>query len=70
MRADALLDTGDLDGAATWREIIRAIETLQGRLNGVAAPALGVTGRRGRPLAQTGACACHGLRCHLNSRYN
>ena len=29
MRADALLDTGDLDGAATWRVIIKAIEVMQ-----------------------------------------
>ena len=26
MRADVLLDTVDLDGAATWRKIIKAIE--------------------------------------------
>jgi hypothetical protein len=29
MRADALLAEGDVDGAATWRAIIRAIEELQ-----------------------------------------
>ena len=29
MRADALLDTGDMDGAAMWRKIIKAIEVLQ-----------------------------------------
>lgn len=29
MRADELLDAGDLDGAAVWRPIIRAIEELQ-----------------------------------------
>ncbi len=29
MRSDELLDTGDLDGAATWRKIIKAIEVLQ-----------------------------------------
>ena len=29
MQSDALLDTGDLDGAATWRRIIKAIEVLQ-----------------------------------------
>ena len=29
MRADALLDTGDMGGAATWRKIIKAIEVLQ-----------------------------------------
>ena len=28
-RADALLDTGDLDGAATWRKIIAAIDVMQ-----------------------------------------
>ncbi len=30
MRADAMLDKGDLDGAATWRRILRAVEELQG----------------------------------------
>ncbi len=29
MRADALPDTGDMDGAAMWRKIIKAIEVLQ-----------------------------------------
>ena len=29
MRTDELLDAGDLDGAAAWRQIIRAIEELQ-----------------------------------------
>jgi len=29
MRADELLAKGDVDGAATWRAIIRAIEELQ-----------------------------------------
>ena len=29
MRVDELLDKGDLDGAAVWRRIIRAIEELQ-----------------------------------------
>ena len=29
MRADELLDAGDLDGAATWRKIIKAIEVMQ-----------------------------------------
>jgi len=29
MRADELLAEGDIDGAATWRAIIRAIEELQ-----------------------------------------
>ncbi len=30
MRADAMLDKGDLDGYATWRRILRAVEELQG----------------------------------------
>jgi hypothetical protein len=29
MRADELLAEGDVDGAATWRAIIRAVEDLQ-----------------------------------------
>ena len=29
MQADALLEAGDLDGAATWRKIIKAIEVMQ-----------------------------------------
>jgi hypothetical protein len=34
-RADELLEDGDLDGAATWRAIMFAIEELQrGRLDG------------------------------------
>ncbi len=28
-RADAMLDKGDLDGAATWQRILRAVEELQ-----------------------------------------
>ncbi len=28
MRADELLEMGDMDGAATWRRIIMAIEEL------------------------------------------
>ena len=28
-RADAMLDKGDLDGVATWRRILRAVEELQ-----------------------------------------
>lgn len=28
-RADELLDDGDMDGAATWRRIISAIEQIQ-----------------------------------------
>ncbi len=30
MRADAMLDEGDLDGYAVWRRILRAVEELQG----------------------------------------
>ena len=30
MRADAMLEKGDLEGAATWRRILRAVEELQG----------------------------------------
>ena len=29
MRADELLEAGDLDGVATWRRILRAVEELQ-----------------------------------------
>ena len=29
MRADAMLEAGDLDGYAVWREILRAVEELQ-----------------------------------------
>ncbi len=29
MRADAMLDAGDLDGLATWNRILRAIEELR-----------------------------------------
>ncbi len=29
MRADAMLDKGDLDGAAAWKRILRAVEELQ-----------------------------------------
>ncbi len=29
MRADALLDKGDLDGCAVWRRILRAVGELQ-----------------------------------------
>ncbi len=28
-RADAMLDKGDLDGAAVWKRILRAVEELQ-----------------------------------------
>ncbi len=30
MRADAMLDKGDLDGLAVWKRILRAIEEIQG----------------------------------------
>ncbi len=30
MRADAMLEKGDLDGYAVWKRILRAIEELQG----------------------------------------
>ncbi len=30
MRADALLERGDLDGYAAWKRILRAVEELQG----------------------------------------
>ncbi len=30
MRADELLEAGDLDGYAVWRRILRAVEELQG----------------------------------------
>ncbi len=30
MRADAMLETGDLDGYAVWRRILRAVGELQG----------------------------------------
>ncbi len=30
MRADAMLDKGDLGGYAAWRRILRAVEELQG----------------------------------------
>jgi hypothetical protein len=30
MRADAMLEKGDLDGYATWKRVLRAVEELQG----------------------------------------
>ncbi len=30
MRADAMLEAGDLDGCAVWKRILRAVEELQG----------------------------------------
>ncbi len=30
MRADELLEAGDLDGCAVWRRVLRAVEELQG----------------------------------------
>ncbi len=29
MRADAMLEKGDLDGLAVWRRIVRAVEEIQ-----------------------------------------
>jgi len=31
MRADELLDAGDLDGAAVWRRVLKTIEVLLDR---------------------------------------
>ncbi len=30
MKADAMLESGDLDGYGVWRRILRAVEELQG----------------------------------------
>ncbi len=30
IRADAMLEKGDLDGCAVWKRILRAVEKLQG----------------------------------------
>ncbi len=30
MRADAMLEAGDLDGCAVWKRVLRAVEELQG----------------------------------------
>ncbi len=30
MRADAMLEAGDLDGYAVWKRMLRAVEELQG----------------------------------------
>ncbi len=30
MRADAMLDKGDLDGYAVWKRVLRAVEELKG----------------------------------------
>ena len=30
MKADAMLEKGDLDGCAVWKRIVRAVEELQG----------------------------------------
>ncbi len=32
MKADAMLEKGDLDGYAVWRRIVKAVEELQGTL--------------------------------------
>ena len=42
MRADAMLDKGDLDGYAVWKRILRAVEELQG----TAAPRRSISRRR------------------------
>ena len=34
MKADAMLDRGDLDGVAVWRMVIRAIEELEDTAGG------------------------------------
>ncbi len=34
MRADAILDKGDLDGYAVWKRILRAVGELQGTVHG------------------------------------
>jgi hypothetical protein len=34
MRADAMLEAGDLDGYAVWKRILRAVEELQGMVPG------------------------------------
>ena len=34
MRADAMLEAGDLDGYAVWKRILRAVEELQGSAPG------------------------------------
>lgn len=34
MKADAMLDAGDLDGCAVWKGIVRAIEAIQGTEGG------------------------------------
>ena len=31
MRADAMLEAGDLDGYAVWKRILRAVEELRGK---------------------------------------
>ncbi len=35
MRADAMLEEGDLDGNGVWRRILRAVEELRGTEPGV-----------------------------------
>ena len=30
MRADAMLESGDLDGVSVWKRILKAVEELQG----------------------------------------
>ncbi len=43
MRADAMLDKGDLDGYAVWKRILRAVEELLSKER----PAGGVSNRNG-----------------------
>ncbi len=31
MRADAMLEAGDLDGYAVWKRVLRAVEELRGK---------------------------------------
>ena len=33
MRADAMLEAGDLNGLAVWKRILRAVEELQGTVS-------------------------------------
>ncbi len=34
MRADAMLEAGDLDGYAVWKRVLRAVEELEGSVLG------------------------------------
>ncbi len=35
MRADAMLESGDLEGCAVWKRVLRAVEELQGTVPGL-----------------------------------